>query len=171
MRWLTARLAGPHESDGDSAGRQARMALALARLGHFDAIRSHLVFRVDPSVRTELIHEMPRYGVDARAIAARLRDEHDATVRRALSLSSGEFPPGSLTGADRDSVITLLEGWYRNDPDPGVHGAVAWLLRNRWGRGEALDAIDRSLACARFPTVAAGSWMGKAKPLRSSAVL
>ena len=48
-------------------------------------------------------------------------------------------------------MITLLEGWYRNDPDPGVHGAVAWLLRNRWGRGEALDAIDRSLALREVP--------------------
>ena len=34
---------------------------------------------------------------------------------------------------------------YRDDDDPGVHSAIAWLLRSRWGHGERLDQIDREL--------------------------
>ena len=40
---------------------------------------------------------------------------------------------------------------YRDDPDPGLHGALDWLLRQAWGRGDALRAIDASLAAATGP--------------------
>jgi formylglycine-generating enzyme required for sulfatase activity len=46
--------------------------------------------------------------------------------------------------------------WYRDDPDPGIHGAIDWLLRHPvegpvtrpldWGRRKDLEAIDRALA-------------------------
>jgi formylglycine-generating enzyme required for sulfatase activity len=150
-RWLSARVADLPTYDDVSAGRQARIAMALARLGSFDAIRSKLIFRADPAVRTELIHEMPRYGIEPLAIASHLRDEPDASVRRALVLSLGEFPPEGLKTADREALITLLERWYQSDPDPGLHGAVDWLLRNRWGKGDAIDQIDRSLASREIP--------------------
>ncbi len=34
---------------------------------------------------------------------------------------------------------------YRDDPDPGVHGAAGWLL-GQWGQGEKLHEVDRRLA-------------------------
>ena len=40
----------------------------------------------------------------------------------------------------------MLLAWYREDPDPGVHGGIDWLLRQQWGQAEALDRIDRELA-------------------------
>jgi formylglycine-generating enzyme required for sulfatase activity len=40
---------------------------------------------------------------------------------------------------------------YRTDPDGGIHGAVDWILRQRWGRANALDAINRALASKTLP--------------------
>lgn len=145
-RWLASRVAEPPAFDEAAAGRQARIALALARLGRFDAIWPRLAHRPDPSTRTELIHEMPRYGVDPTKVADRLRVEGDHATRRALILALGEFPADRLSKADRDALVPLLEGWYRDDPDPGIHGAVEWILRQRLGRADRVDAIDRSLA-------------------------
>jgi serine/threonine protein kinase/formylglycine-generating enzyme required for sulfatase activity len=150
-RWLASRVAEPRTFDEAAAGRQARIALALARLGRFDALWPRLAHRPDPSTRTELIHEMPRYGVDPTKVADRLRVEGDHPTRRALILALGEFPAGSLSEADRDAMVPLLEGWYRTDPDPGIHGAVEWLLRQRLGRGDQVDAIDQSLAGVERP--------------------
>ena len=37
---------------------------------------------------------------------------------------------------------------YREHPDPGLHGAIDWLLRQKWGKGKELAAIDAELARA-----------------------
>jgi formylglycine-generating enzyme required for sulfatase activity len=37
-----------------------------------------------------------------------------------------------------------MEDSYRNDPDPGIHGAVGWLLR-RWGRSDKLNQVDQEM--------------------------
>jgi serine/threonine protein kinase/formylglycine-generating enzyme required for sulfatase activity len=150
-RWLNAHLGGPPVLDAIAAGRQARITLALARLGREEALRATLTFRPDPSARTDVIHQMALYGIDAGSVTRLLRAETDSSVRRALVLALGEYPENSVNGADRGALITLLEGWYKTDPDAGLHGAVAWLLRNRFGRGDALDAIDRSLASREIP--------------------
>ncbi len=89
--------------------------------------------------------------------------ETDPSARRALLLALGEW---SVAGAEPVDPVTrdekhsadapftaeeieamwpkLLET-YRSDPDAGIHGASAWLLR-QWGQKEKLLEIDRELA-------------------------
>jgi formylglycine-generating enzyme required for sulfatase activity len=62
-----------------------------------------------------------------------------------LLLSLGEFGEKELSPGDREGALPALLGLYRNDPDPGIHGAAAWLLR-RWKQGKKLKEIDRELA-------------------------
>jgi formylglycine-generating enzyme required for sulfatase activity len=48
-----------------------------------------------------------------------------------------------------------LLDWYEHDPDPGIHGAIDWLLRHRmegpekrpldWGGAKELERIDQAL--------------------------
>jgi eukaryotic-like serine/threonine-protein kinase len=38
---------------------------------------------------------------------------------------------------------------YRDDPDPGIHGAAGWLLR-RWGYGDEVRQIDQELATGKI---------------------
>jgi len=138
--------------DDAKAERQGRVAVALARLGEVGRVWPLLKHTDDPSVRTEVIHELARYGVDPKLVAARLRTEPDGSARRALLLALGEFPVEILPATDRQALAIELLGWYRTAPDPGVHGGLDWLLRRHWDQGAALDAIDKELASPDLPT-------------------
>ena len=43
------------------------------------------------------------------------------------------------------ALLPKLLQMYRHDPDPGLHGASAWLV-TQWGRKDLLHAIYRQLA-------------------------
>jgi formylglycine-generating enzyme required for sulfatase activity len=120
------------------------------------ALWAQLRHTPDPSVRTSLIHQIERANVDAVAIARRLDEERDVSARRALILALGHLPAERLPSSTRQRLVPKLLRWYRDDPDPGVHSAIDWLLRHNrqgerprrldWGQRAALEAIDRELA-------------------------
>jgi formylglycine-generating enzyme required for sulfatase activity len=143
---LAPRVRDPARFDDELARRQGRWALALLRLGRDEAVWPLYRHRHDPGVRTELIHNLARFGFDPAPVIARLRGEADVSARRALILCLGEFPVASIAGSERRALSTQLLGWYRADPDPGVHGAVDWLLRQKWGLAAEVDRADRELA-------------------------
>jgi formylglycine-generating enzyme required for sulfatase activity/tRNA A-37 threonylcarbamoyl transferase component Bud32 len=141
----------PARFDDELARRQGRMALALLRLGRPDRVWPLLRHRDDPTVRTELIHNLARFGFDPAPVAERLQGgaEADVSARRALILCLGQFPPESVP--DRQALAAEFLARYRADPDPGVHGNLDWLLRVRWGRAADLEAIDKELAGTESP--------------------
>src|SRR5205814_1216429 len=47
-------------------------------------------------------------------------------------------PADALPEAVRGPLAARLLGWYRDDPDPGIHSAVEWLLR-QWGLPRPAD--------------------------------
>ena len=71
-------------------------------------------------------------------------------------MALGEFDGDRLPEKEREPLVKVLLSWYRDDPDPGVHAAISWLLRHKdegstprlldWGQAKALDAIDGELA-------------------------
>jgi formylglycine-generating enzyme required for sulfatase activity len=123
------------------ARRQSRAALALARLGNPEHIWRRLAFHPqpgqprtqDPSLRTELIHDLPAFGCDLELVSQRLEQETDPSVVRALILTLGEFSIDVCSASARDQLIERLklQARLRSDPDAGVCGAIEWLLR-RW---------------------------------------
>lgn len=46
------------------------------------------------------------------------------------------------------NLLPRLQELYRDDPDPGIHGAAEWLLR-QWQVADQLQAIDRGLATGK----------------------
>jgi hypothetical protein len=56
--------------------------------------------------------------------------EPDVSARSALLLALGEFDAQQLVPAEREALAPRLLALYRNDPDPGIHGAAGWLLRH-----------------------------------------
>src|SRR5262245_48259210 len=99
----------------------------------------------DPRVRSYLIHLLGPSGVDFKIIRQQLRDQLDVTIRQALLLSLGEFWQEDIADEDRDALVNDLREWYSNHPDPGLHGAVEWLLR-KWKRDEWLKETDDNWA-------------------------
>src|SRR5262249_13190913 len=87
-------------------------------------------------------------GVDAKVLIARLEQEKGVSVRRAILLSLGEYGLDRLSQDQRENVMPRLLQLYREDVDPGIHGAAQRLLR-QWGVDGELKNIDKELATGK----------------------
>jgi formylglycine-generating enzyme required for sulfatase activity len=138
------------------ARRQAGAGLTLLRLGEAEGVWPLLLHSAYPEARTRLLHRMGPAGVPAATLIARLAVEKEVSIRRALILALGEYTEKDLPAKERAGLVKQLLGWYRNDADAGIHGAIDWLLRhgkegpaNRlldWAQAKALAQIDEELA-------------------------
>lgn len=99
----------------------------------------------DPRVRSWIIHKLGPMGADPGVIVKRLGGESDVSIRRALILSLGEFGEQALAAADRAPLMEKLRDLYRNDPDPGLHAAAEWLLR-QWKQDGWLKQTEQDWA-------------------------
>ena len=135
----------PEEAKDRLAKRQANAAVALLRLEREQKVWPMLQHRPDPRTRSYLIHRFGPLDADPNQVLTQLDRQDDVSIRRALILTLGEFSEQQLPPAERERSIPRLLDLYANDPDPGIHGAVAWTLR-RWGRQAELQRIDREFA-------------------------
>jgi formylglycine-generating enzyme required for sulfatase activity len=102
----------------------------------------------DPTVRSFLIDRLGPGGVEPRALIGLLDREPEASIRRALILALGEYDRDLLAPLDWERLALRLVKVYEDDPNPGVHAAVGWLL-GQWGQQGKLQAIDRALATGK----------------------
>jgi len=138
-------------ADGEArlalARRQANAAVALAALGRWEKVAPLLRHAPDPTVRSYLIDRLGPGGVEARAVIDRLSPKRvpNVSARRALLLALGEFDQDRMPPAEREALVPRLLELYRDDPDPGTHGAAGWLLR-QWGQQAKVEEIDQGMA-------------------------
>jgi formylglycine-generating enzyme required for sulfatase activity len=128
--------------------------------------------RPDPTLRSFLVERAGLLGVGAHVLVRRLEKEKDVSARRALIVALGEYNARELPAELRAPLVKELFGWYRDDPDAGVHGAIDWLLRHGkegparrpldWGQRKELERIDAGLAKAsrkrERPGKGTGNW-------------
>jgi len=134
--------------------RQAKAAVALIRMGRTEKSWSLLKHSPDPSLRSYLVNSLGPLGVEPGLLIAKLDQESDVSIRRALILSLGEYEGRRLSSADQLDWTTKLLDLYRNDPDPGIHGASEWLLR-QWRNENQIRGIDKELGKLPLPTLRA----------------
>ncbi|MYD88333.1 MAG: formylglycine-generating enzyme family protein [Acidobacteria bacterium] len=94
-------------------------------------------------------------SITVETIGQRLSDP-SASARRTFILGLADLSDEDLTDPARTFATRRLLRMYRQDPDPGTHSAIRWLLghdrqgeRRRaldWGQAEALSRIERDLA-------------------------
>ncbi len=108
-------------------------------LGRHDLLWDSLRFAEAPGLRSYLIRDLVRYGVNPTILIGRLRSPCDASLKRAILLALGGYPPGLIPPEELRSLTTRLLEDYQSDPDPGLHAAIEWLLRHRWGCGPVHD--------------------------------
>ena len=100
----------------------------------------------NPSYETPAASEDLSCRDNIAALLRRLDEEPDVLIRRALVLCLGEFDATPFPPAQRRTLVAKLLDLYRNDPDPGLHGAAGWLLRRPgWDQGNQCSEIDASL--------------------------
>jgi formylglycine-generating enzyme required for sulfatase activity len=146
-RKLPAELPSSDAKRERLARRQANAAAALLRMGQPEKVWPLLRHTPpdDPRVRSYLIHRLSVLGADAGALAKRLDDEPDISVRRALLLALGEFTEADLLPGTRTSLLPKVQGIYRTDADPGLHAASEWLLRT-WKQEDWLSRVNEEWA-------------------------
>jgi serine/threonine protein kinase/formylglycine-generating enzyme required for sulfatase activity len=123
------------------AKRQANAAVTLLRLGKAERVWPLLQHRPDPRLRSYLLHRLSPLGADPRMLVRRLNEEPDLSARRALLLALGEFGSEQFSRAERETLVPTLMKMYRDDPDPGLHAAAEWLLR-QWDQKPALRETE-----------------------------
>jgi formylglycine-generating enzyme required for sulfatase activity len=133
------------EAKEKQARRKANAAVALFKMGRPREVWPLLKYSPDPTVRSFLLHRLGPLGADPRTVVQRLVVEDDVTIRRALVLCLGEFGDKAMALPERDALLEKLRNWYRDDPDPGLHAAVEWLLR-QWEQDKWLKQMDEKWA-------------------------
>ena len=136
-----ARSPASNESHDAQTRRKANAAILLLRLDPRDDVWSLLTHSSDPSLRSYIIHWLSPRGCDPATIVQRYLQETDVSAQRALLLCLGEFDELRFSESDRQSLLEPLLSSYRTDPDPGLHSAIEWLLR-QWGHNERIAAIN-----------------------------
>jgi serine/threonine protein kinase/formylglycine-generating enzyme required for sulfatase activity len=122
------------------ARRQANAAVAL---GRWEKILPVLHHRPDPTLQSYVIDRLTPGGVEVAEIRKQL-EQAEVSERRALLLALGEFDPERLPPAEVDLLVGRLVELYRDDPDPGIHGATDWLLR-QWKREAKVKEMAATL--------------------------
>lgn len=146
------------------AKRQASIGAALLVMGRGEKAWPLFTHRPDPTMRSYLIERMAPSGVDARLLLARLDEEKETSIRRALLLSLGEYGLDRLPPAERQNLLPRMLDLYRNDPDPGIHGAARWLLK-QWKADEKIKEIDLASRVASAPGVRRWSVNGQGQTM------
>jgi formylglycine-generating enzyme required for sulfatase activity len=146
----------PEEGEAIRKAFEVNQTNFAGGLGNLEAVWPQLRRRdeEDPSVRSELIHDL-RFGVERSVLTKRLLENvvNDYSERQALILTLGEYPDDPYGQSDYPALVKKLLDWYRTDRDPGVHGAVDWLLRKpEWQGREKLDRIDCQLVTRDPPS-------------------
>jgi formylglycine-generating enzyme required for sulfatase activity len=128
------------------ARQQAQAAVALLHLGRTESVRPLLHQGEDPTGRTYLIHRCAALGVDPAVLANRLvaGADTDPSIRQGLLLALGEYGADQRVEVVRGPLGDWLPRAYRDDPDPGVHSAAEWVLR-QWKLTERLARIEAGL--------------------------
>lgn len=149
------RPALPVEEADRLAKWQGVAGAMLMALGQPESIWPLWRHSPDPTVRSHLVEQAGLRGVDPQLLIRRLEEEKETSVRRALILALGEYTEKDLPASVRQPLVQKLLRWYRDDPDPGIHGAIDWLLRHNregpvarpldWGQRQELERIDREL--------------------------
>jgi formylglycine-generating enzyme required for sulfatase activity len=142
-----AAYADPDRLIDTLSRRQANAAAVLFTLGEVDSVWPLLARPIDgdPSVQSYLIRRLGTVGADPAVLVGRLASEPDVWARKACLIALGDFPPDRVPPAECDALVSRLLEQYRHAPDPGLHSAIDWLLRRKWGRAGAVAAIDREL--------------------------
>jgi len=138
----------------------AAQAIEELRRGPDAAAWSRLRATDDNSIRSLLIRDIPRAGVDPEIVVQRLRVEADASARRALLLALGGYEQDRLAPPLRAALGPLLRDWLENDPDAGIHSAIQWLFRAR-DFGPVPTAASRPAPTSRWLVTAEGQTLAR----------
>lgn len=131
----------------DTCFRQARATAALALLGRPGPLWEALRHGPDPTVRSLLLRDARVLGIGPETFIGRLGVATEVSERRALLLALAPYTADEIPAPARAALRTQVLTTFADDPDPGIHGAAALLLR-RWGLEDEIRRREAGLRSA-----------------------
>jgi formylglycine-generating enzyme required for sulfatase activity len=133
----------------------------MAVLGNPTQALARLALVPDPRVRSHLIDQFGRLGVNPRLLIDRLPTAAELGQRQGLLMALAESARGPEVWStrDRDAAIAAARLLLGTDPDPGVHSAAELLLR-RLGRDDLVRAALGAATPANAPAPGQGWFIG-----------
>ncbi len=130
------------------AKRRGYAAAVLFAFGEAESVWPVFVFPKDgdPTARSYLQERLAAVGADPGALVKRFGTEVEVSAKRGLLIALGDFPAELVPAGEREPFVSRLLSLYRHDPDSGLHSAIDWLLRQKWGKANELAVIDLELA-------------------------
>ena len=108
-------LLSAQSPSSDPAGVSAQ-AVEMLRSGQENIVWSLLRQTEDNTMRSFIIRDLARVGVNRDMVVQRLRSESDVGARRGLLLALGGYRIGLISTAERESLIRLLREWHEKRP-------------------------------------------------------
>jgi len=140
----------------EQSKQKAQAAIQLYRNREFNEALTVLKLTEDPAARSYFIRDLGTSGASAQQLIHQLTIMKDRSVRRAIILCLGGFDSTAITRAEQRSLTNYLLQQYRDEPDPGIHSAIDWLLRYDqeglhprklgWHQNDVLQKIDSEIA-------------------------
>lgn len=135
--------------------RRAAAATALLRLNKAQDVLSLVSKGTEPETEASLLHRLASCGVSSQTMERLLDrvispDHGSLTVNqcRFLILAAGEYGEAGKANSLTAECVNKLMDVYAEDPDPGLHGAAEWSLR-QLGKGDNLRAIQSDSATGK----------------------
>ena len=121
------------------ARRNANIATLRLLFGSTDELRL-LDATPDPTIRSYVIHNYGHSGGTATMLLTMLNQTESPAIRAGLLLALGEVARENFTTNEFRETVRTAQDLFRDDPDPGVHSAAEWLLK-QLNHADAVDAI------------------------------
>lgn len=135
--------------------RRAAAATALLRLNAASEVLPLISTGTDPETEASLLQRLASCGVPSRTMETLLdfaispgNEILAVNQRRFLILATGEYGEAGKTNSPTVECVKKLLKVYAEDPDPGIHGAAEWSLR-QLGQSADLHAIRSELAAGK----------------------
>lgn len=97
----------------------------------------------DSTARTAAQKILPFLGAGPEPLLQRIKQEENPLALMGLVVALGDFDLFGITGRQewQERFLTM----YASHQDPGLHGALDWLLRKKWDMSGQCDAVVNSL--------------------------
>ncbi len=110
--------------------KRAMLGLALLGMSKGEKAWSLLAHSTDTTVRSYMIEWILQSGTDPKNLMARLNEEADLSAKRAILLALGAASSvDRVSDFEKSTYVPQIRHLYRTDPDPGIHSASEWLMR------------------------------------------
>ena len=131
----------------DRRGIAAALQICLGE----DAGFSVFSFSSDPTSKSKCQLMLGQLNVSPAMLVEKINSTVDVSSKSSMVISLGDIDLESIDLETKNKWKGDFLELYQKSPDAGLHGALDWLLRKRWGLGKECDLVVESLKSKTIP--------------------